>query len=146
MMSASMSSSCSGLRTSTPSAPMSRSVSRCSLKSPWRPRTPTRAVLLGLPAADGKAFAGGDGLERDAAHRLAETARDLGDELRVGEVGRGLDDRLRETRGVPRLVDPGADEVSFRPKLHGQRGIRGRRDTAGAEEDDRKTLILREIG
>src|SRR5688572_31770979 len=147
MISASMSSSCSGLRTSTPSAPISRSVARCSLKSPWRPRTPTRAVLVGaLPAADGKAFAGGDGLERDAAHRLAETARDLGDELRVGEVGRRLDDRLRETRGVPGLVDAGADKVSFRPKLHGQRGIRGRRDTAGAEEDDRKTLILREIG
>src|SRR5688572_24538303 len=126
MISASMSSSCSGLRTSTPSTPISRSVLRCSLKSPWRPRTPTRAVLVELPAADGKAFAGGDGLERDAAHRFAETARDLGDELRILEVGRRLDDRLRETRGVPRLVDPGADEVSFRPELHGQRGVSGR--------------------
>src|SRR5687768_5013255 len=146
MISASMSSSCSGLRTSTPSAPISRSVSRCSLKSPWRPRTPTRAVLVGaLPAADGKAFAGGDGLERDAAHRLAETARDLGDELRVLEVGRGLDDRFGESRGVARLVDPGADEVPFRPELHGQCGIRGCRDTSGAEEDDRKALILRDL-
>src|SRR6266850_7246759 len=93
MISASMSSSCSGLRTSTPSAPMPRSVVRCSLKSPWRPRTPTRAVLV-LPAADGKALAGGDGLERETTHRLPETTGHIGDELRVGEVGRRLDDRL----------------------------------------------------
>src|SRR5690349_11029781 len=99
MMSASMSSSCSGRRTSTASAPMRSRVRRCSAKSPWRPRTPTRAVLVellpdALPAADGKAFGGRDRLERDALHRLAETARHFGDELRVGEVGRRLDDRL----------------------------------------------------
>src|SRR5512132_3274779 len=112
MMSASMSSSCSGLRTSTPSAPMPRSVLRCSLKSPWRPRTPTRAVLLGLPAADGKTFAGRDGLERETTHRLSETTRHLGDELRVGEMGRRLDDRLRAPRRILGLVDTGADEVA----------------------------------
>src|SRR5947207_1226647 len=63
MMSPSMSSSCSGRRTSTPCAPMPRRVVRCSLKSPWRPRTPMRgvvaneldrhAVLLGLRVESG---------------------------------------------------------------------------------------------
>src|SRR4030088_333181 len=145
MISASMSSSCSGLRTSTPSAPMPRRVLRCSLKSPWRPRTPTRAVFLELPAADGKAFAGGDGLERDAAHRLSETTRDLRDELRIGEVRRRLDDRFRAPRRVLGLVDPGADEVPFRTELHRECGISGRRDAACAEENDRKTLVRRDI-
>src|SRR4030088_3011861 len=146
MISASMSSSCSGLRTSTPPAPIPRRVLRCSLKSPWRPRTPTRAVLVELlPAADGKAFAGGDGLERDAAHRLSETTRDLRDELRIGEVRRRLDDRFRAPRGVLGLVDPGADEVSFRTELHRECGVSGRRDAARAEENDRKTLVRCDI-
>src|SRR5690348_1463868 len=95
MMSASTSSSWSARRTSTPSTPMRSRVRRCSAKSPWRPRTPTRAVVVLLPAADGKAFGGRDGLERETAHRLAQTARDLGDLLRVGEVRRRLDDGLR---------------------------------------------------
>src|SRR6266516_2018597 len=142
MISASMSSSCSGRRTSTPSAPRPRSVARCSLKSPWRPRTPTRAVLVEfLPAADGKAFAGGDGLERETTHRLSETARDLGDELRVGEVGRRFDDRLRAPGRILRLVDAGADEVALSAKLHRERGIGRRRDSARAAENDMKPLI-----
>src|SRR5882672_12809555 len=134
MMSASTSSSCSGLRTSTPSTPKPRSVVRCSLKSPWRPRTPTRAVLLELPAADGKAFAGGNGLKRETTHRLSETARHVGDELRVGEVRRRLDDCFRAPGGILRFVDAGADEVALRAELHRKRGIRRRRDATGAEE------------
>src|SRR6267143_5094001 len=146
MISASMSSSCSGRRTSTPSTPMPRRVLRCSLKSPWRPRTPPRAVLCGvLPAADGKASAGGNRLERDAAHRLSETARDFGDELRVGEVRRRLDDRLRALRRILGLVDPGADEVSLGTELHRESGVRGCRDATGAEENDRKPLVRRDV-
>src|SRR6185436_1364758 len=118
MISASTSSSCSGLRTSTASAPMPRSVCRCSAKSPWRPRTPTRAVFAELPAADGKTFGGRDRLKSETLHRLAETARDFGDELRVGVVRRRLDDRLREFGGIARLEDPRPDEVALGAKLH----------------------------
>src|SRR5437867_4511161 len=169
MMSASMSSSCSGRRTSIASAPMRRSVLRCSAKSPWRPRTPTRALAVvlppsedegmillihederrprrrsRLPAADGKAFGRGDRLERDAAHRLAEAARHFSDELRVGVVRRRLDDRLRAARGIAGLEDARSDEVALGTELHHQRGVGRRRDPTRAEEDHRKTLVLRD--
>src|SRR2546428_5886942 len=167
MMSASTLSSCSGRRTSTPSAPMRSRVRRCSAKSPWRPRTPTRAVnsslwlwleqqhsllaseslvarLFLLPAADGKAFGCGDRLERETAHRLAETARHVGDELRVGVVRRRLDDGLRALRGITRLEDAGSDEVALGAELHHQRGVGRRRDAAGAEEHDGQLLLLRD--
>src|SRR5438093_8822459 len=94
-----------------------------------------------LPAADGKAFAGGDGLERETTHRLSEPARDLGDELRVGEVGRRLDDRLRAPGRVLGLVDAGADEVALSAKLHRERSIGRRRDPTRAEANDGKPLI-----
>src|SRR2546428_1842055 len=143
MISASMSSSCSGRRTSTASAPIPVRTRRCSAKSPWRPRTPTRAVAV-LPAADGKALGGRDRLERETAHRLTETARDLGDELRVGRMRRRLDDRLRAARGLSGLEDPGSDEVPLGAELHHQRGVGRRRDAARAEEHDRELLLLRD--
>src|SRR5437868_13640065 len=147
MTSASTSSSCSGRRTSTASAPSRWKVARCSLKSPWRPRTPARAKRS--PTADGKAFARGERLERDAAHRLTETARDLRDELRVHEMRRGLDDRLCSAqlilRVLGRLEDAAADEVAFGAELHHERGISRRRDAAGAEEDDGKLLRGRDV-
>src|SRR6266508_4905254 len=146
MMSASRSSSCSGRRTSTPSAPMPRSVVRCSLKSPWRPRTPTRAVRVLLsPTADGKTLAGGDGLKREAAHRLSEAAGHFGDELRVVVMGRRFDDRLRSARRILGFVDARSDEVAFRAELHGQSGIGRRRDATGAEEDHGQPLVLRDL-
>src|SRR5512142_227931 len=144
MMSASMSSSCSARRTSIASAPSSRRVRRCSAKSPWRPRTPTRAVLVRLPAADGKTFGGRDALAREAAHRLAEPARDLGDELRVGVVRRRLDDRLRHAGRSSGLEDARAHEVPLGAELHHERRVRWRRDSARAEEHDRQLLILRD--
>src|SRR5256885_9837370 len=120
MTSASTSSSCSGRRTSIASAPSRSKVARCSRKSPWSPRTPARAKRS--PTADGKAFARGERLERDAAHRLAEATRDLCNELRVKEVGRCLDDRLRAPQLIlgilGRLEDPAADEIAFCPELH----------------------------
>src|SRR5256886_14047878 len=140
MTGASTSSSCSGRRTSIASAPSRSKVARCSRKSPWSPRTPARAKRS--PTADGKAFARGERLERDAAHRLAEATRDLGNELRVKEVGRRLDDRLRAPQLIlgilGRLEDPAADEIAFCPELHHERGVRGRRDASGTEEDDRQ--------
>src|SRR2546428_8002636 len=146
MMSASTASSCSGLRTSIGWAPSSRSICRCSRKSPWRPRTPTRSVAVTLlPAADGEAFTLGDGLERDAGHWLAEAARDVGDELRVGVVSRRLDDGLRAPSRIGRLVDAGTDKVAFGAELHGERGIRRRCDAASAEEHDGELLFLGDV-
>src|SRR5438093_7344486 len=142
MMSASTSSSCSGFRTSRPSAPIEPSTSRCSRKSPWSPRTPTRREL---PAADGEPFTLGDPLERDAAHRHTEAARHVGDELRVGVVRRCLHDRARDALRVLGLENPGPDEVSFRAELHRQRGVGRRRDPAGAEEDYRQLRVLRDL-
>src|SRR5207237_3547704 len=136
MTRASTASSRSGRRTSTASAPSRWKVSRCSRKSPCRPRTPARAKRS--PTADGKAFACGERLERDAAHRLAEAARDLGDELWIHEVRGRLDDRLRPAqlvlRVVGRLEDAAADEVPFGTELHHQRGVRRRGDATRAEE------------
>src|SRR5919204_3391371 len=128
MMSASISSSWSALRTSTPSTPRRSSVARCSAKSPWSPRTPARAVRTAalLPTADCKSFLGRDRLERETPHGLAESARDLGDELRVAEVRCCLDDRLGAARGIGGLEDPGADEVTLGAELHHEGGI-GRR-------------------
>src|SRR5438309_5560599 len=147
MISASISSSCSGRRTSRPSTPSRSSVARCSAKSPWRPRTPARAVRTAalLPAATGKSFSGGDRVQRQAAQRLAETARDLGDELRVAEMRRRLDDRLCAPRRIRGLEDPRANEVPFGAELHHQRRVRRRRDTARAEEHDREPPGLRDL-
>src|SRR2546428_6704848 len=147
MTSASMSSSCSGRRTSMASVPRRWKVSRCSRKSPWRPRTPARAKRS--PTADGKAFARGERLEGDATHRLTEPARDLGDELRVHEVRRRLDDRLRAPELVLRVLgrfeDAAAHEVALGAELHHERRVGRRRDPARAEHHDRKLLRLRDI-
>src|SRR5215217_8860490 len=61
MTSPSTPSSCSGLRTSTTSAPSRRSTAACSRNAPWTARTPilTRAIL-------------GGGLPRPVARRQAE--------------------------------------------------------------------------
>src|SRR5579859_1804076 len=147
MTSASTSSSWAGRRTSMASVPRRWNVSMCSRKSPWRPRTPARAKRS--PTADGKPFARREGFERDAAHRLAEAARDLGDELRVHEVRRGLDDRLRAPELVLRILgcleDAAAHEVALGTQLHHQRGVGRRRDPARAEEHDRQLLRVRHI-
>src|SRR5437867_3151384 len=146
MMSASISSSCSGRRTSTPSTPSRSSGARCSAKSPWRPRTPARAVSgRRSPTADGKSFLRWDRLERETAHRLAEPARNLGDELGVAEVRGRFDDRLRASRRIGGLENTGADEVSLGAELHHQRGIGRRRDAACAEEHDWKLAVLRDL-
>src|SRR5919198_3798925 len=144
MISASTSSSCSGRRTSTASVPSRSSVARCSAKSPWRPRTPARATSGRVsPTADGKTLCGRDRLEGEAAHRLAQPPRNLGDESRVAEVRRGLDDRFRAARRIRRLEDPRADEVALSPELHHERGVRWRGDPAGAEEHDGQPSLAR---
>src|SRR5207244_1672641 len=82
---------------------------------------------------------------RKTAHGLAEPARDLGDELGVAEVSRRFDDRLRAAGRIGRLEDPRTDEVALSTQLHHQRGVRRRRDPAGAEEDDGEPSLLRDL-
>ncbi len=91
-----------GRRTSTPSTPIAARVAMCSRKAPWRASTPIltaglpRALRAGssLPAPHCEALPLGDCLERDPAHRRAEALADLGEDLGVVVVGRGLDDGL----------------------------------------------------
>src|SRR6185312_6701101 len=93
-----------GTRTSTASRPTSRSARQCSRNAPCRARTPALpATRLKQPllAQLGDLLAG---------HRLAEAERDLRDDLRVGEVGRRLDDGGGHRRRVGALEDAGADE------------------------------------
>src|SRR5207247_778055 len=109
-----------------------------------RPRTPARAVSgRRSPTADCKSFLRRDRLERKSPHGLAESARHLGNELGIAEMRRRFDDRLRAPRGIGRLENAGAYEVSFRPELHHERRVGGRRDAAGAEEHDRELSVLR---
>ena len=56
-----------------------------------------------------------------------------------------LHDRARDLVGILRLEDPGPDEIALRAELHRQRGIRGRRDTPGAEQHDWQLLLLGDI-
>src|SRR6185369_15079164 len=51
-----------------------------------------------------------DLVHADAGHRGTETAADLGEDVRVAEVGGGLDDGLCSWRGVVALEDARADE------------------------------------
>ena len=79
---------------------------------------------------------------RDPDHRVAEPRGDVGEDLRVLEVRRRLDDRLRAPLGIARLEDARADEDAVRAELHAERGVRGRRDPAGRERDDRQPAVL----
>src|SRR5438045_1521149 len=146
MISASISSSCSGRRTSTPSTPSRSSVARCSAKSPWRPRTPARAVSgRRSPTADCKSFWGRDRVERETAHRLTESARNLGHELGVAEMRGRFDDRLRAASRIGRFENAGADEVALSAQLHHQRGVGRCRDATRAEQHDRQLAVLRDL-
>src|ERR1051325_5432297 len=116
MTSASTLASSSGRRTSRASAPSFRSVDTCSAKSPWSARTPTLRLTLPAPNRQELALAEGGGV--DAAHRLAQTAGDLGDYLGVLEVRRRLDDRGGALGRIVRLEDAGADDDALRGHLH----------------------------
>src|SRR5439155_1260228 len=70
-------------------------------------------------------------------------AVEYANELGIAEMRRRFDDRLRAPCGISRLENARADEVSFRPELHHERRVGGRRDAAGAEEHDRELAVLR---
>src|SRR6185437_14574854 len=85
---------------------------------PWRVRQGRR-----LPAAGGVVLLGGQGVDVDADHRLAEAPGDLRDNVGV-VVERGrLDDRGGALGRVARLEDARADEDALRAELHHHRGV-----------------------
>src|SRR3990172_5231772 len=134
---------------SPPSTPIWRRTARCSTKSPCSASTPILigripssggpvAGALPLPAADRQPLALGDGRDLDAAHRGAQALRDLGDDLRIVEVGGRLHDRIGHTGRVLALEDARADEDTLGPELHHERRVRRRGDAAGDEVDHRQ--------
>src|SRR3954447_24802601 len=143
---ASTESSSWGRRTRTARAPAASRTATCSRTSPCNASTPMVGVALfmkrGLPAALGESMRHGQRVDRDADHCLAETARDLGDDVGVVVHRRGLDNGAGPLRRVARLEDAAADEHALGAELHHQRGVRGRRDAAGGEQHDRELALL----
>src|ERR1700736_3667719 len=112
----------SGNRTKRVRAPASSKALTCSRKSPCRAITPMSGrSLICLPTATGEQLLPGDRRELDATHRLAQTGRYLGQDLRLVVIGGGGDDRLGHPQRVLGLEDAGADEVAVAAELHHQR-------------------------
>src|SRR6476620_12585303 len=80
-----------------------------------------RPISPELPAAGLEQLARVERLRRDADHRLSEAGGDAGEDLRVVEVRRRLDDRLRAPLRVARLEDAKADEDAVGAELHAER-------------------------
>src|SRR6476661_6550196 len=101
---------------------------------PWPGRRQTGARLVerrlghALPAARLEQRARVERLRRDADHRIAQAGRDAGEDLRVTEVRRRLDDRLCPQLRVARLEDARADEHAVGAELHAERRVGGGRD------------------
>ena len=91
-----------------------------------------------LPAARRESFRFGQRLNRAAHHRLAQILADFGDDARVTEVRRRLDNGLRAVRRVATLEDTRPDEHTIDTQLHHQRRVGGRGDAAGRKVDHRQ--------
>jgi hypothetical protein len=74
-----------------------------------------------LPAAGLEQLGRIERRHRDADQRIAEAGGDAREDLRVVEVRRRLDDRLRPPLRSPRLEDPLADEDAVGAQLHAER-------------------------
>src|ERR1035437_9009501 len=108
-----------------------------------RPRSPAgsaeaRVGYRRLPAPGREALGIGDRLQRDSAHGCPQALRDLGQDLRVVEMGGGLDDRVRHPGRLLALEDARAHEHAVRPQLHRECRVRGGGDPAGDEVDHRQ--------
>src|SRR5919201_5269328 len=126
----------SGVRTSTGDAPRSARTRPCSRKSPCRARTPT--FTRRSPPAGLEQTLLAELLDVDPLHRLAETVRDLGEDVGVVEVRGGLDDRAGSGRGVLGFEDPRAHEDAVHTELHHQRRVGRGGQPAGGEVHDGK--------
>src|SRR5436190_9173793 len=144
MTTASTCSSSSGRRTRTASTSQDVSAARCSRTSPCNASTPIVGALTS-PTAFGETVADRERVDRDADHRLAEPARDLGDHVRIVVHRRRLDDGASALRRVAGLEDAATDEHAVGTELHHHRRVRGRRDAAGGEQHDRERSRLRDL-
>ena len=75
----------------------------------------------------------------------AEAPGHLGEDVRVGVVGGGLDDGLGPPRRVVALEDAGADEHGLGTELHGERGVGRGGEAAGAEQRYRQAAGLGQL-
>src|ERR1035437_755193 len=133
-------------RTARVLAPHASRARMCSAKAPCIARTPMRSAPSRLggrpsfarPAAGSEQLFLGDGGNLEPVHRLPQPGGDLGEDLRLVEVGRRRHDRPGTLQGVLGLEDAGADEHAIDPQLHRQRGVGRRGDPAGGEVDDRE--------
>src|SRR5260221_11812025 len=115
MMSASAEASSDDVRTSNGSAPALRTARACASKSPWRASTPTFTVL---PASFGQPLGLRHRAHVEAAHRLAETAGDLPQDVGIVEVCRRLDHGLRACVRGGALQDPTAHAHACPAAVH----------------------------
>ena len=94
----------------------------------WPPTSRGRRVAPGRGSPRGRCRASG----------LRDPWLDLGDHLRVVEVGRRLDDGVGHPGRVLALEDARADEDALGAELHHERRVGGCADPAGDEVDDRQ--------
>ena len=140
-----------GRRTRTPSTPIASSVSRCSRKAPCRARTPIfmtrRRGCVACAYQPRTASRSWSGIASSAmpAHRGAEALGDLGDDLRVVEVGRRLDDRVGHPGRILALEDARPDEDALGAELHHERRVGRGADAAGDEVDDRQLAVRGDV-
>src|SRR4030088_2215250 len=100
----------SRVRTSRARAPQATRVLTCSANAPCIARTPINGLesapcaratrVWRLPASGSEQLVLWNGRDLDAAHRLAKVSRHLGQHIRLVEVRRGGDDRLRALQRV----------------------------------------------
>src|SRR5437773_6619946 len=145
----------SAVRTTRVRAPHACGARMCSANAPRLARTPMRGDLLFLPPlAGGRPGAAGegsgaelpasgseqlvlrDGGNLEPVHRLSQPRGDLGENLRLVEVGRGGNYCFGTLQGVLGLEDARAYEYAIDAQLHHQRGIGRGGDAAGGEVDD----------
>src|SRR3979490_81780 len=105
----------SAVRTTRVLAPQASRARMCSANAPCIARTPMRAAPSrladrpGLPASGSEQLVLGDGGNLEPVHRLPQPGGDLGEYVRLVEVGGRRNDRLGTLQGVLGLEDAGAD-------------------------------------
>jgi len=87
----------------------------------------------------------GDVLDVDAHHGFAQSARHLGDDIRVIEEGRGLDDGGCALRRVAGLEDARAHEYALGAQLHHHGRVRRSGDAARGEQHDGEACRQRQL-
>lgn len=95
-----------------------------------------------LPATALELVLGVHGTAVDSDHGLTETNADLGEHLRVVEVGDSLNNSLGALSSVTALEDAGADKDSVAAHLHHESSVGRSSNTASGEVDNGQALEL----